>query len=243
MTEPDDTPPAAAVLPLGAGVLPEPERIRPADLPALAAAVTRDAEAETDVGVVGELLDRWKAIATYMARKTTEGQAAVKATELRLLARIGQLSPALSPRESGALRGRSPRSGNAADQVELSPNRMTEARKLAAVPDLVDQVIAGATDENPPTKAAVLRAVPAGIEPTLADSYAKDLAGARRAIERARQLLGQWDADAVAGAVDEAEPGQLAAFSKVRADIERIAGVVVAALSEHSQQPAGPRSG
>ena len=96
------------------------------------------------------LSNKWAAITEYLRRTSTEGLAQAEATKLRLVSRIGALSPATTEAEAGSLGGRGNKSLTGTGSA-LSPNRMSEARKIAANPDVVDDVIEKSTDADPPT--------------------------------------------------------------------------------------------
>lgn len=133
-------------------VLPEPATITPAQIPEFCRAVEAEALATDDPTVVAEMHARWSALTQYLAVKSRDGIALARATELRLLARVGELSP----RQPGPGRGHTEK---VTEPGSLSPNRLTEARHLAAHPDVVDEVIAEGTDEAPPSKAQVIRRI------------------------------------------------------------------------------------
>lgn len=134
--------------------LPEPATITPAQIPEFCRVVEAEALATDDPEVVAEMHARWSALTQYMAVKSRDGIAQAKATELRLLARIGELTP---PAPRGGPPDRGKQSTDAGGL--LPPNRLTEARHLAAHPDVVDEVIAEGTDAAPPTKAEVIRRI------------------------------------------------------------------------------------
>lgn len=132
--------------------LPEPATVTPAQIPEFCRAVEAEALATDDAEVVAEMHARWSALTQYLAVKSRDGIALARATELRLLARVGELSP----RQPGPGRGHTEK---VTEPGSLSPNRLTEARHLAAHPDVVDEVIAEGTDEAPPSKAQVIRRI------------------------------------------------------------------------------------
>jgi len=137
-------------------VLPEPASITPAQIPDICRVVEAEALATDDVRLITEMHARWSAVTEYLALKSKDGIAQAEATKLRLLARIGELSPP-APTGAAAHRSNSPDTGRVA--APLSPNRLTEARQLAAHPDVVADVIARSTDDAPPTKAQALRQI------------------------------------------------------------------------------------
>lgn len=134
-------------------VLPEPALITPAQIPEYCRAVEAEALATDDSEVVEEIHARWSMITQYLVVKSQAGIAQAKATELRLIARIGDLSPPEQGRRTDRTTSTDTGGGS------LSPNRMAEARHLAAHPDIVEDVIAEGTDEAPPTKAEVIRRI------------------------------------------------------------------------------------
>lgn len=178
--------------------LPEPASITPAQIPGICMAVEAEALATDDVQVITEMHARWSAVTEYLALKSRDGIAQAEATKLRLLARIGELSPAGPTGRAAAKSTRfDPDAGN--ETPPLSPNRLTEARHLAANPDLVADVIAESTDAAPPTKAEVMRRIrdhtprPAARELTEAELIAQEVEQANeRARRRLRGLVDGW---------------------------------------------------
>lgn len=173
-------------------VLPEAASITPAQIPDICRVVEAEALATADVQVVSEMHARWSAVTEYLALKSKDGIAQAEATKLRLLARIGELSPPMpnDGRRSGVT------SGVGSDPRPLSPQRMTEARQLAANPDVVADVIARSTDDAPPTKAAALRQIrdrcPAP-PMTAEERERRDVAEANaRARTRLQMLVNGW---------------------------------------------------
>lgn len=162
-------------------VLPDAEAMTPAMVAGYCAEVEAFAAELTNPADVAEVRDRWAAVTEYMRRKSREGIAQAEATMRRLEIRIGQLSPAQQGQRSDLTT--SPDAGRSSDSViPLSPNRMTEARKQAEHPDVVEQVIADSTDDNPPTKAKVLDAIRAAkqAEPQVSPRYTR------------QQILERW---------------------------------------------------
>jgi len=133
-------------------ILPDPQAVTPAQVAELGSQVLAAAESTNDAHVVTDLSNKWAAITEYLRRTSTEGIAQAEATKLRLVSRIGALSPAI-PNDGGRI------NPDAGIDHPMSRNRMTEARKLAANTDVVDEVIEQSTDANPPTKAKALREI------------------------------------------------------------------------------------
>lgn len=117
--------------------LPDPQAITPAQVSHYGAVVLQAAEATSDVHEVQDISNKWAAIAEYLRRTTADGLNEARRTELHLLRRIGELSPA----QPGPGRGHTEKNtelGNLSDQGKLAPNRLAEARKLAASPEVID---------------------------------------------------------------------------------------------------------
>lgn len=133
-------------------VLPSPQTITPAQVASYGAQVEAAARQTDDVNEVVDLTARWSAIAEYVRRTSTEGIAQAEATKRRLEIRIGELAPPRPP-------GNPNLTGVGRIDEPLSHNRMSEARKMAANPTIVAEVIDRSTDVDPPTKAKVLAAI------------------------------------------------------------------------------------
>jgi hypothetical protein len=86
----------------------------------------------------------------YLARTSTDGRARVKAAMRRLEVRIGQL---LGPAKPG------PQSESSLASEDLSANERMAFRAMAANPDVVEDVIAQSTDENPASRRQVTAAI------------------------------------------------------------------------------------
>lgn len=109
--------------------------------------------AEQPDRTIAELRDaghKLAAIDEYLARTSTEGRARVAATQRRLEVRIGVLLGPASPNGKG--------SGSIAiDPSEaLSKDERSAFRKMAEHPDVVDDVIASSTDEQPASRRKVV---------------------------------------------------------------------------------------
>lgn len=104
-----------------------------------------------DIGLVQEVYDRMAAVAEYLARQDHARSA--QATLRRIELRIGEL---VGPAQHG---GDRKTDQFASAQIDLAPRRIHEFRKMAANPDVVEQVIAESTDAAPPSRAKVLNAI------------------------------------------------------------------------------------
>lgn len=125
-----------------------------APVPALldaCAAVVAWADTCEDFELVREVYDRMAAIAEYLARQehARSAQAAMRRIEVRL----GELS---GPAEHGGDR----KSDQVPHEVlDLPKNRTHEFRKMAANPEVVEEVIAESTEQSPPSRNKVLNAI------------------------------------------------------------------------------------
>jgi hypothetical protein len=130
----------------------------PASLQSVAdqcAAVEAWAETVNDVSAVQDALNKMAAIDEYLSRTSRDGRARVAATMRHLEARIGALlPPPPTPQESGARKG-----DITIQPSDLSPQQRGQFRKMAAHPEIVDEVIAGSTDDAPASRRKVLNAI------------------------------------------------------------------------------------
>lgn len=121
-----------------------------ADVREYGARVVAWAEQVDDVGEVREAKNKWAAITEYVRRTSREGVAEAEAALRRLEVRIGQL---LGPREVG---GR----GKPSTAPEgLSRDDRSDFRNMADHSDVVEQVIAESTDDQPASRRSVLEAI------------------------------------------------------------------------------------
>lgn len=166
------------------------------------------------------------AIDQYLAKTSTEGRARVAAAIRRLEVRIGELLGPAEPGGGDHGNQHSPRPSVATDG--LTPDQRSDFRKLAANPDVVDDVINESTDEAPASRRKILgrikakseeRAVPTTIDKSqsatrgrerrlcelaqrgyTSDQIADDIGITRGAVGRIAQRLGVVvPADAVVG--------------------------------------------
>lgn len=114
-------------------------------------AVVAWADSCDDIGLVREVHDRMAAIAEYLARQ--DHARAAQTAMRRIEVRIGEL---LGP---GAGPGRPPGNSPHAANSGLPNNRASEFRKMAAHPEVVEEVIADSTEQAPPSRSKVLDAI------------------------------------------------------------------------------------
>lgn len=142
---------------------------------------------------IAELRDasnKLAAIDEYLARTSSEGRARVAAAQRRLEVRVGEL---LGPTTPGARTDREP--SIAIEGSSLTKDERHAFRAMAEHPDVVEDVIADSTDEQPASRRKVTRAIaehkPAPARrPPLAPQL--DTAGwnLRRAADRLTHLAG-----------------------------------------------------
>lgn len=89
----------------------------------------------------------------YLARTSTEGRSRVQATMRRLEARVGEL---LRP-EPGKRTDLQPLDRD--QEVDIDPATKSDFRKMAAHPEIVEEVIAQSTDEDPASRRKVIEAI------------------------------------------------------------------------------------
>lgn len=130
-------------------------------------AVVAWAEQCDDYAMVRDVYDRMAAIAEYLARQehARSAQAAMRRIEVRL----GELS---GPAEHGGDRRSDQVSRERLDR-DLPRNDLYKFRKMAAHPDIVDQIIDESTEQAPASRAKVLDAI--------------------RNLERAARDAAEWD--------------------------------------------------
>ena len=104
-----------------------------------------------DVGALKDAAARLGAIDEYLNRTSTEGRKQVQETMRRLEARCGWL---LGQGIPGA-------HSSATEGAGLSKDERHAFRKMAANPEVVEQVIAASTDARPPSRSKVLGAIDA----------------------------------------------------------------------------------
>lgn len=122
-------------------------------------AVVMWAEECDDLPLVEDIYERMADVVRWLSRN--DHALAAQASLRRLEERIGQL---LGPAEVGGDRGNQYTGGksqipHAEPATSLPPNRASEFRKIAAHPEVVDEVIAEATEDSPPSRRKVLEAI------------------------------------------------------------------------------------
>jgi hypothetical protein len=115
------------------------------------AAIEAWAEACESVPELRDASNKLAAIDTYLERTSIEGRARTAAAMRRLEVRIGQL---LGPAEKGR-----PSNGNVPREQRLPGNRRHDFRQMAEHEDVVEEVIADSTDENPASRRKVTEAI------------------------------------------------------------------------------------
>lgn len=114
------------------------------------------AQTSDDTEQLKEARDKLSAIDEYYAQsRQIEGRNLVVATMRRIEVRIGELLNA----EGEHRGGRTDRGTQNPTAGRLPKNLASDARKMAANPDVVDRVIAESTDENPATRKKVVDAI------------------------------------------------------------------------------------
>lgn len=93
------------------------------------------------------------AINEYLTRTSTDGRARVDAAMRKLEVRIGDL---LGPPDIGGDRKTDQFDR---DRTDLSPDQRSDFRQMAANSDVVDEVIEQSTDDDPPSRRKVMRAI------------------------------------------------------------------------------------
>lgn len=132
--------------------IPQPQAVGVVDLPSLCERATVWVEQAHDVAEIKDNLNRFAAIDRYMELTGADHRKPVQATMRRFEVRIAEVSPA--------------RQGERTDlqpiphEEEVIPaNRLSEFRQMAANPDVVDEVINESTDEDPPSRRKVMKAI------------------------------------------------------------------------------------
>jgi hypothetical protein len=115
------------------------------------AAIEAWAEACESVPELRDASNKLAAIDTYLERTSIEGRARTAAAMRRLEVRIGQL---LGPAEKGR-----PSNGNVPREEHLPGNRRHDFRQMAEHEDVVEEVIADSTDEDPASRRKVTEAI------------------------------------------------------------------------------------
>lgn len=147
--------------------LPSPTSLTtPAEIAAAGAQVEALASETTDPRVAKDLTDKWAAITEYIRRTSIAGVAQAEATMRRLEARVGELAPAEQTWTGKA-------STSPAGEV-VGRHVLSDFRRLASHPDILEQVIAESTDTDPPSRRKVLRAIDNAREIDDAAAWAKE---------------------------------------------------------------------
>ena len=141
--------------------------------------------AETaDVAAINDAKARLAAIEQYIAQTSTDGRKAVAAAMRRLEARIGEVIGAAKP---------GPPQSSVAAEDSLTKHERHEFRKLAAHPEIVNDVIDASSDDDPPSRSKVLKAI-ADERRTPEQQAADDHdAYVRRAAKRLIDFATGWD--------------------------------------------------
>lgn len=117
------------------------------------AAIEAWAETCESVPELKDAVNKLSAIEEYLSRTSTEGRGRVADAMRRLQVRIGKLlGPVPSPQESGA------RKGSGATEA-LSRHDRHDFRKMAEHEDIVEQVIAESSDDEPASRRKVIEAI------------------------------------------------------------------------------------
>lgn len=115
-------------------------------------AIERWAQSCDSVPELQDANNKLAAINEYLDRTSTEGRARVALAMRRLEARIGALLPSEQGRRTDQLPDRD-------QEVDLNDRQKSEFRQMAANPDVVEQVAAASTDEEPASRRKVMRAI------------------------------------------------------------------------------------
>lgn len=152
-------------------------------LHSLCASITAEMVHVFEVGPLREAHAKLAAIDAYLDATSTEGRKTVQATMRRLEARCGWLLGEATP---GRPKKADAETSTAVDVSGLTKDEKVKMRKMAAHPDVVEAVIEASTDEDPPSRRKVLRAIDeATAEPDVIDEDdEEDPDYDRRAAER-----------------------------------------------------------
>jgi hypothetical protein len=115
------------------------------------AAIEAWADTCTAVPELKDASNKLSAIDEYLGRTSIEGRARVAAAMRHLDVRIGEL---LGPAEHGGAR-----TAGQVGRDQLEPRERHDFRKMAAHPDVVEQVIEESSDASPPSRRKVLGAI------------------------------------------------------------------------------------
>lgn len=171
--------------------LPSAQVLTPAAVAEYASVIVEWAESSDSVDEVRDAANKWAAITEYIRRTSTQGVAAAEGAMRRLEVRVGELlGPAPAP-------GRPNKETSVT--TDISRDARSEFRKMAANADVVEEVIANSTDDEPPSRRKVLGEIdrrlpepPAARQqnrrplPDAADRAAWDL---RKTIERLERIF------------------------------------------------------
>src|SRR5690606_32046103 len=141
------------------------------------------AEQCDDIPAIRDTANKLAAIDEYLARTSSDGRARVAATQRRLEARIGDL---LGPPENHG--PATPDHGKG-----LNDRQRSEFRQMAANPDVVDDVIDESTDDDPPSRRKVMKAIKQQTKPQrspLPDTAERAGWQFRQAVERLEKIAG-----------------------------------------------------
>lgn len=130
-----------------------PEPAPSLDIRGVCAAVAEWAATVEDASALADADAKLAAIATYLSHTSRQGLAEVENTRRRLEVRIGELTPREQGKRSD-LETTCPHPGQVPER-----QRAAEFRQMAEHRDVVEQVMATATDDRPATRSRVLGAI------------------------------------------------------------------------------------
>ncbi len=110
------------------------------------------AEGCESISELREVLSRLSAVSDYLASTSKEGRGRYAETMRRLEVRIGKLLGPASP--NGAYE-----SGSVATDPSITRHERNEFRQMAENDDVVEDVIANSTDDQPASRRKVMRAI------------------------------------------------------------------------------------
>jgi N6-adenosine-specific RNA methylase IME4 len=132
-------------------VLPSAQQMTPALVRDYSAQVVAWAEQSDDIAQVRDMSNKWAAITEYVRRTSRDGIVEAEAALRRLEVRVGVLE---GQAQLGRPRGNVPR-----EEHLLSRKERSYFRSMAEHSDVVEEVIAQSTDDDPPSRRKVLKAI------------------------------------------------------------------------------------
>lgn len=169
-------------------VIPEPETLDLASVPALAGAIIAEAAEVEDIPTLEEMRARTAAITAYLGRKNKDAAKAMNAADLALKIRIGEL---LGPAEHGGDRksDQVPR-GGLDPSPGISRRQVHKFRKMAEhkdVPEVAEAI------ENGESQNEVMRRIEAAIanNPLPADPSSNSRAAVEARVTKARKMASE----------------------------------------------------